>query len=249
MAEFLCNNDISASLDNIIKSTQGGSLLLISPYLKFSRRIKEALMDQVQTYRSHVDVVYGKHDLRPEEYRWLADNEIKTYYREPLHAKCYINESHALITSMNLYEFSQQNNDEMGILVSAIDDRDLYEKIKENAYLIRRQSEQVKLEMTRVDEDGDDLPAVQPDRPVRARSEPQTTLPEVGFCLRCGTEIPCDPERPYCESDYRTWARYKNYNFEEKRCHTCGADHNSSMAKPLCLSCFRKYGSALGAAG
>ena len=160
MAEFLCNNDISASLDNIIKSTQGGSLLLISPYLKFSRRIKEALMDQVQAYRSHVDVVYGKHDLRPEEYKWLADNEIKTYYREPLHAKCYINESHALITSMNLYEFSQQNNDEMGILVSAKDDHDLYEKIKENAYLIRRQSEQVKLEVTRVDDDDDDLPAV-----------------------------------------------------------------------------------------
>ena len=249
MAEFLCNNDISASLDNIINSTQGGSLLLISPYLKFSRRIKEALMDQVQTYRSHVDVVYGKHDLRPEEYKWLADTEIKTYYREPLHAKCYINESHALITSMNLYEFSQQNNDEMGILVSAKDDRDLYEKIKENAYLIRRQSEQVKLDMTRVDDDRDDLPAVRPDRPVRARSEPQTTLPDLGFCLRCGTEIPCDPERPYCDSHYRSWARFKNESYEEKHCHICGNDHSSSMAKPLCLSCFRKYGGALRAAG
>ena len=249
MAEFLRNNDISASLDNIINSTRGGSLLLISPYLKFSRRIKEALMDQVQAYRSHVDVVYGKHDLRPEEYKWLADNEIKTYYREPLHAKCYINESHALITSMNLYEFSQQNNDEMGILVSAKDDHDLYEKIKENAYLIRRQSEQVKLEVTRVDDDDDDLPADQPDAPVRVRSESQTTLPETGFCLRCGTEIPCDPERPYCDSHYRSWARFKNESYEENHCHTCGADHATSMAKPLCLSCFRKYRSVLSVAG
>ncbi len=32
-----------------------------------------------------------------------------------LHAKCYLNEKAAIITSMNLYDFSQVNNNEMGV--------------------------------------------------------------------------------------------------------------------------------------
>ena len=196
--------------------------------------------------------MYGKNDLRPEESKWLATTNIRTSFREYLHAKCYMNEHHALITSMNLYEFSQQNNDEMGILVSAEEDPELYREIKEDAERILQLSKEVTISVTEVN----NLSRDQPDSPVRSkpRGEPasggqRTALPEDGFCLRCGTEIPCDPERPYCDSHYRTWARFKNKNFEEKRCHTCGADHATSMAKPLCLSCFRKYGSALRAAG
>ncbi len=106
--------------------------MLISPYLKFSRRIREQLEYQ-NVLKRDIRVVYGKNDLRPEESEWLASTEIRTSFREHLHAKCYMNESHALITSMNLYEFSQQNNDEMGILVSADDDTDLYMDIKKDA--------------------------------------------------------------------------------------------------------------------
>ena len=69
---------------------------------------------------------------------------------------------------------------------------------------------------------------------------PRLELPDLGFCLRCGAEIPCDPERPYCDSHYRSWARFKNESFEEKRCHTCGVDHVSSMAKPLCTVLFQE---------
>ena len=225
--------------------------MLISPYLKFSRRIKEALKDQSKLWKTDVRIIYGKDNLRPEEYEWLADNEIRTYFREPLHAKCYMNENEALITSMNLYEFSQQNNDEMGILVSASDDPELYRDIKEEANRILRQSENLRLEVTRVEDGDDDRPWGQKDNTVR--SEPQRTpasdtrqdmLPELGFCLRCGTEIPCSLDKPYCNSHYRIWARFKNENYEESHCHTCGEEHGSSMAKPLCLSCFRKYHSA-----
>ena len=103
------------------------------------------------------------------------------------------------------------------------------------------------LRVTRIESGNDDHTRGKTDAP--ARSEPQTALPETGFCLRCGTEIPCDPEKPYCNSHNRSWARFKNESYEEKHCHTCGNDHSSSMAKPLCLSCFRKYGSVLRAAG
>ena len=245
MAKFYTTDGISHHLFEIIKNTNE-RLILISPYLKFSRRIQEELKRQDMLGRD-IRVVYGKGDLRPEESEWLADTEIRTRFREHLHAKCYMNETHALITSMNLYEFSQQNNDEMGILVSAEEDRDLYQSIKDDVQRILELSKPTKIRITSINE-GDDLPVCRQDGPDRselkhqsASVQRQTALPKNGFCLRCGTEIPCSLKRPYCNTHYRSWARYKNEDYEEKHCHTCGSEHSSSMAKPVCLSCYRKY--------
>ena len=253
MAKFLDTAGIGNHLSEIIKNGEG-RLLLISPYLKFSRLIREQLEYQ-NIFKRDIRVVYGKNDLRPEESKWLATTNIRTSFREHLHAKCYMNEHHALITSMNLYEFSQQNNDEMGILVSAKEDPELYREIKEDAERILQLSKEVTISVTEVEGGNSDIARSRKDAPVRSKPQResaskgrQTALPEIGFCLRCGTQIPCDPERPYCDSDYRSWARFKNEDYEEKHCHICGTDHSSSMAKPLCLSCFRKYRSALGAA-
>ena len=252
-AKFLDTDGISHHLSEIIKNGNG-RLLLISPYLKFSRRIREQLEYQ-NVLKRDIRVVYGKNELRPEESEWLANTNIRTSFREHLHAKCYMNESHALITSMNLYEFSQQNNDEMGILVSKEEDPDLYEAIERDADRILRLSHEFKLQVTRVDDGDDDLPWEPSDSTVHSEpqresvsAQRQTSLPETGFCLRCGTEIPCSLDRPYCNTHYRSWARYKNEDYEEKHCHTCGAEHSSSMAKPMCLSCYRKYRDAFRAA-
>ena len=51
---------------------------------------------------------------------------IRTSYCKNLHAKCYLNESLCIITSLNLYEFSQVNNNEMGVLIRRAEDTDLY---------------------------------------------------------------------------------------------------------------------------
>ena len=42
-------------------------------------------------------------------------------------------------------------------------------------------------------------------------------------------------------------SRMKKY--EEKHCHACGKEHGTSMAKPACLSCYRKYRNLLRAKG
>ena len=55
------------------------------------------------------------------------NNRIFNYYNAPrLHAKCYLNEQAAIITSLNLYEFSQQNNEEMGVY---IENKDIGKKL------------------------------------------------------------------------------------------------------------------------
>ena len=52
---------------------------------------------------------------------------IRTSYCKNLHAKCYLNGNRALLTSMNLYEFSQVNNHEIGVLVVREEEPHLYD--------------------------------------------------------------------------------------------------------------------------
>ena len=61
-----------------------------------------------------------------------------------------------------------------------------------------------------------------------------------GHCLRCGTDVPLDPEAPYCKKCFGSWVRFKNPTYEEAHCHACGKDHKSSLKKPVCLPCYRK---------
>ena len=242
MVKFLTTTAISHQLEEIIKGSQGGRLLLISPYLKLNPRIKDLLEVQAQRWKTNIYIVYGKTEPRSEETKWLADNFVRTSFREHLHAKCYMNNSYALVTSMNLYEFSQVNNDEMGILVSAEDDPELYREIKDEADHILTQSEN-RLNVTRIDDIDEPVQASRETRPAGARGK--TALPKPGFCLRCASEIPFDLVYPYCQPHYRSWARYKNEEYEEKHCHACGKEHVTSKAKPVCLSCHPKYRSVL----
>jgi len=46
---------------------------------------------------------------------------------------------------MNLYEYSQQNNQEMGILITKNDDLKLYDDIYTEAIKILRMSEEIKI--------------------------------------------------------------------------------------------------------
>ena len=238
MAKFLNTSGITHQLEEIIKGSEGGRLLLISPYLKFNSRIKDLLEDQVQRWKTNVYIVYGKTELRSEETKWLADNFVRTSFREHLHAKCYMNDSFTLVTSMNLYEFSQVNNDEMGILVSAKDDPELYQEIKDNADHILRRSENVRLNVIRIDDIDEPVQDAVESRPSRAEGK---TAPDSGFCIRCKAVLPADPEQPYCKRCFRSWNRYKNETYEEEHCHTCGKAHVATLLKPLCGACYRKY--------
>ena len=117
MAKFLTTTGISYRLEEIIKTAEE-RLVLISPFLRVNERIKELLEDK-DRLKMDVRVIYGKNQLQPEENNWLESMaSIRTSYCKNLHAKCYLNENEALLTSMNLYEFSQVNNNEMGILIS-----------------------------------------------------------------------------------------------------------------------------------
>ena len=100
---------------------------------------------------SHPD---GKSELQPEEINWLKElTYIRTSFCKNLHAKCYLNEEMCIITSLNLYEFSQVNNNEMGVLIQRGDDHELYRDAYDEALRIIRVSDEVRISLERVVDD------------------------------------------------------------------------------------------------
>lgn len=232
MPKFLDTTGVSYHLTQLINGARE-RLILISPFLKLNQRLRELLEDQ-DRMKIDIRVVYGKNELQPEENNWLRSlNSVRTSFCENLHAKCYLNENGAIITSMNLYEFSQVNNNEMGIYVDRSESPELYGDIYREAQRLLRISDEVKVSVERVP----------PEERKPVEKEPVIAKDDgvgSGFCIRCNTTIPLNPKAPYCGKCYRSWARYKNPDYEEPRCHVCGTEGKHSMNRPACYACFKQ---------
>jgi len=149
MAKFLTTTGTNYHLEELIKGASD-RLILISPFLKLNDRMKELLADK-NRLKIDVRIVYGKSELQPQEIEWLRGlTYIRTSFCRNLHAKCYMNEEMCIITSLNLYEFSQVNNNEMGILIQRGDDSQLYKDAYEEAQRIIRISDEVRISLERV---------------------------------------------------------------------------------------------------
>jgi phosphatidylserine/phosphatidylglycerophosphate/cardiolipin synthase-like enzyme len=116
MPKYLRTSGITAGVEELIREARE-RLYIISPYLKLSDNIRELLNDK-EREKAEVRIIFGKQELNPTEMSYLQNLKyVRLYFSKNLHAKCYLNEKKMIISSMNLYEFSQQNNREMGILI------------------------------------------------------------------------------------------------------------------------------------
>jgi len=229
MAQFLDTTAVSHELTQLIKKADE-KLYLISPYLQIATALKDLIRER-DSRKIDIRVVYGKQDkLNPEDLSFLQElSSVKVSFCENLHAKCYLNESTALITSMNLYQYSQQNNREMGIKVDKDDaDSDLYNEIlAESRRIIQTSTEPQFIVKKKTSE------------PISSQTQRKSTA-QSGFCIRCKNTIPLDPGHPLCSNCYQSWANYSDPTYREKFCHVCGKSSQTSYAKPICYDCFKK---------
>lgn len=152
MAKFLNTTGVSYHLEELIKTTKD-RLILISPYLQFHKRVKDHL-ENLNIQKRDIRIIYRENKLQLEESNWLESQiGIRTSLCNSLHAKCYINENEAIVTSMNLYSFSQQNNDEMGIHVTKEKDADLYNDIYDEVQRLLTISEEIRVSVKKVDKE------------------------------------------------------------------------------------------------
>lgn len=237
MAEFLTTSGVTYHLERLIKDAKE-RLVLVSPYLKINDRLRQLLEDQ-DRFKIDIRVVYGKNELQPEENNWLRSKaSIRSSYCKNLHAKCFLNESETLITSMNLYEFSQVNNEEMGILVKREEDPTLYDSVYQEAMRLIRISEELQVEVKEV--------APKSTASANGAGRSKGGAPKEGVCIRCAAVIKADPTHPYCKDCYAAWKKqHQDSDHLESNCHLCGAQNKSTLNKPTCYACYRKHNKVL----
>jgi len=122
MAKFLTGNELNLELENIFEDAQQ-QLILISPYIKLHDRYASVLKTKLYNPKLEIIIVFGKNEenmsksMKQEDFNFLKEfPNIQIRYERRLHAKYYANETSAILTSMNLYSYSQDNNIEAGVM-------------------------------------------------------------------------------------------------------------------------------------
>lgn len=235
MAKFLNTTGVSYHLEDLIKTTNS-KLILISPYLQFSDRIREHLTN-LNLLKRDIRIIFRENKLQPEENNWLEKQiGVRTSLCKNLHAKCYINEKSAIVTSMNLYEFSQQNNDEMGIFVLKEEDPQLYQDILNEVNRLLNISEEIRISVHKVNNKKEN------NQKKKDKKETKKSKGKDGFCIRTGATIPFNIEKPMSYDAYKSWAKFEDENYPEKYCHFSGASSNgkTSLGKPILKKNWKK---------
>jgi len=122
MAKFVKGNGLNAEIESIFDEAEG-QLTIISPFIKLHKRFKDSLKSKINNPKLEVQLVFGKNEsnksksLSSEDFEFFKQfANVRIYYEPRLHAKYYANQTAAVLSSMNLYEYSQNNNIEFGIV-------------------------------------------------------------------------------------------------------------------------------------
>ena len=264
---FLTTSGVAADLEHLTRDA-AEQLVLVTPYLKLSPNFADRLAD-ADARGVAITLLYGKNELTSTQRTTLGTlDHLTLYYYQHLHAKCYYNEHRLILSSMNLYEYSEKTNREMGVLVEA--GTDVYrDAVAETESIIRAATEKPILyrrktvskappkpieAVTELKEEPRVLSAMNVfgklfgwvDKAKQQETKSQEadstrSKPQKGHCLRCATDIPFRASAPYCRSCYSRWSYFQNWSFEDKHCHRCGEQHPATMEKPFCHPCFREH--------
>ncbi|SIS65461.1 phospholipase D family protein [Belliella pelovolcani] len=115
MAEFLNTALINQWIPRLINESTN-ELVIIVPYIKTSENTFNQLLE-ADTRGIEITIIYRENELSQLEKIKLSQLKNLNLLCHPnIHAKLYMNERNLIICSMNLYEYSERNNREMGVL-------------------------------------------------------------------------------------------------------------------------------------
>lgn len=258
MIEVVQGHILNERLDEIIRNATE-RLMLVSPYIRLHHRTVDALKLLKQTPEIRLTVCFGKAEgqyeksFHTEALVLLKEMpNIRIVYEERLHAKFYANDNASLFTSMNLYDYSVDNNIEVGVFAAdesrsgrklAVEGWDYFIEVIDNAVEVfdrRPNFEKGFLGLTQgryIDSTTmrDDLQAA-PEvskftRPKKAVVNPtfetdvkpkKAAATLMGYCIRTGEEIPFNRDEPMSPKAFKSWVRFEDEEYPEKYCHFSG---------------------------
>jgi hypothetical protein len=228
MAEFLTTHGTAFQIENVIAGAKK-RLTLVSPFLKLSKTLAERLQDASRRGVT-ITIVFGKEELDHEQELVLAGLAgARLYFLPNLHAKCYYNEDRMVITSMNMYEYSEKTNREMGVLLDATDPA--------YASAVQEVSSIIAASELRYGSE----PGAHSHYQQQQEHAHHGSGSGGGVCIRCKTSVPRNPYRPLCNTCYGVWSSYQaDADYQEQWCHICGRQDATSVNRPLCWRCYRR---------
>lgn len=238
MAKFLNTRKAVSEIEDLIK-TADQTLILISPYLKLSKDFKELL-----SYRNSKDkvttIIFGKQELNPDELKFLQGIQfVSLWYNEDLHAKCYLNDTKMIITSLNLYQFSMVNNKEMGVLIDKyeVGDSDLFDDALKEVDYIKQTSQRFPFDVPKPQV----TKTFERPQPPKVLDKKENNKPN-GYCIRTGVPIPFNPEKPLSYEAFKSWSQFGDLNYAEKYCHFSGEESKGEtcVARPILYKNWKK---------
>ena len=137
MSTVVATRAISYYIERIITEANQ-NITLVSPYLKIAKPLYDRLVD-ADAKGVKTTIVYGKVEMNKEQEKQLMKlNNCRLLFVENLHAKVYLNENFGVITSMNLYDYSEINNFELGTIIDKAQDFSNYNStVSEVEYIIK----------------------------------------------------------------------------------------------------------------
>ena len=115
MAEFLNTKKLREYLNKIIETSQK-DLIIISPYIQTSDNFIE-LLKKAEARGVETTIIYKEKEVKDfEKNKFRNIDNLNLLHHPNIHCKLYYNEKYLIICSMNLYDYSQRNNREMGVL-------------------------------------------------------------------------------------------------------------------------------------
>lgn len=269
MSSFLTANELNAALENIFEDAEL-ELILISPYIKLHERFKSILKTKLENHKLQLIIVFGKNEkdvsksMSKEDFEFFKQfPNVQIKHEKRLHAKIYFNEEQVLISSMNLYDYSQDTNIESGVLSSAYD-----KKLGKNALeYFNRVIDQADLLFDKVPEYEKGLLGIskkyigsvieydasedfysnkkithrKSSRKAKDNSTFQPKIP-IGYCIRTGEKIEFNIEKPLNGLSFESWKKYENKDYPEKYCHFSGEESKgqTSFNKPILSKNWKK---------
>ena len=142
---------------------------------------------------------------------------------------------------MNLYEFSQVNNNEMGIYIEKQKDPELFKDIYNEAHRLIRISDEIIVSIEMATKEKQSVAEKQQSK------EDKQQVKVKGYCIRTGVEIPFNKERPLSYQAYQSWSKFSNEEYPEKYCHYSGEPSNgeTTVQRPILRKNWQKARSAM----
>jgi hypothetical protein len=97
--------------------------IIVCPYFQIHERLRKIILDKLSNHNFQLHVV--TREVGKDKLSWINSENVFITVVKNLHAKYYYNEKEAIITSMNLYEYSQVNNIEVGVYFNENDKEQL----------------------------------------------------------------------------------------------------------------------------